>query len=205
MGERRLNGSNDFHAGWTDDMPRLYHEDRTKLTTYPQIARLTSAMDPLATVPIVDFDYIDQHRSELGTIVCTSGGFDPVHPGHLSCILESRRFGDTVIVIVNGDGFLTRKKGKPFQDLTTRCQILSFARGADFIVPFEIDNDQTVTEALRRIKPHVFTKGGDRCSPESLPEWDVCREFGIRVEFEVGAPKHWSSSDFLKKWTGVSQ
>jgi len=152
--------------------------------------------------PIVDFDYIDQHRSEFGTIVCTSGGYDPVHPGHLSVIAESKKFGDTVIVLVNGDGFLTRKKGKPFQDLHTRCQIMSYVLGADFIVPFEIDNDQTVREALRRIRPHVFTKGGDRCSPETLPEWDICNEFNIRVEFEVVAPKNWSSSEFLAKWKG---
>ena len=53
--------------------------------------------------PIVDFDYIDKHRDELGIIVCTSGGFDPIHPGHLSCIAASKNYGDTVVVIVNGD------------------------------------------------------------------------------------------------------
>jgi len=152
--------------------------------------------------PIVDFDWIDAHRAELGRIVCTSGGYDPVHPGHLSCIAASRQFGDTVVVVVNGDGFLTRKKGKPFQDLETRCRIMSYARGADVIVPFEIENDQTVREALRRIKPHVFTKGGDRCSPETIPEWDICQELGITVETGIGEPKNWSSSDFLAKWKG---
>ena len=155
---------------------------------------------PLQPAPIVDFDWIDAHRNELGTIVCTSGGFDPVHPGHLSVIAESKKFGDTLVVVVNGDGFLTRKKGKPFQDIETRCRIISYARGVDFVVPFEINDDQTVREALRRIKPHVFTKGGDRCSPETIPEWDVCQELGIKVETGVGAPKNWSSSEFLAKW-----
>lgn len=150
--------------------------------------------------PIVDFDYIDAHRDDLGIIVCTSGGYDPIHPGHMSCIMESGRFGDTVVVVVNGDGFLTQKKGKPFQDLGTRCRIVSYARGADLVVPFEIDGDTTVREALRRIRPHVFTKGGDRCSPETIPEWGVCEELGIRVETGIGEPKNWSSSDFLKKW-----
>ena len=148
----------------------------------------------------VSFDDIDRLRGELGRIVCTSGGYDPVHPGHLSCILESKKFGDTVIVVVNGDSFLTAKKGKPFQNLETRCRIMSYARGADFIVPFEIENDQTVREALRRLKPHVFTKGGDRCSPETIPEWDVCKELGIAVETGIGEPKNWSSSEFLAKW-----
>lgn len=155
---------------------------------------------PLQPAPIVDFDWIDAHRDELGTVVCTSGGFDPVHPGHLSVIAESKKFGDTVVVVVNGDGFLTRKKGKPFQDLETRCRIMAYARGVDFVVPFEIEDDQTVREALRKIKPHVFTKGGDRCSPETIPEWSVCQELGITVETGVGAPKNWSSSEFLAKW-----
>lgn len=156
--------------------------------------------ESLQPSPIVDFEYVDRHRSELGTIVCTSGGFDPIHPGHLSCIAASKRFGDTVIVIVNGDDFLTRKKGRPFQNLETRCQIVSYVRGADLIVPFEIENDSTVREALRRIRPHIFTKGGDRCSPETIPEWGVCEELGIRVETGIGEPKNWSSSEFLAKW-----
>jgi D-beta-D-heptose 7-phosphate kinase/D-beta-D-heptose 1-phosphate adenosyltransferase len=156
--------------------------------------------DSAQPAPIVDFDWIDAHRAELGTIVCTSGGFDPVHPGHLSCIVESRQFGDTVVVIVNGDSFLTTKKGKPFQDMETRCRIMSYARGVDYVVPFDIEGDQTVREALRRLKPHVFTKGGDRISPETIPEWDICQELGIKVESGIGEPKNWSSSDFLKKW-----
>ncbi len=153
-----------------------------------------------APAPIRSFEEIDRIRPSLGRIVCTSGGYDPVHPGHLSCITESKKFGDTVVVIVNGDGFLTRKKGRPFQNLETRCRIMSYARGADIVVPFEIEDDQTVREALRRLKPDVFTKGGDRCSPETIPEWDVCQELGITVETGVGEPKNWSSSDFLAKW-----
>ena len=64
---------------------------------------------------IVDFDYFDIHRDELGKIVCTSGGYDPVHPGHLSVISESKKFGDTVVVIVNGDAFLSAKKDGRFK------------------------------------------------------------------------------------------
>lgn len=156
--------------------------------------------EPPIPAPIVDFNYLDLHRTELGTIVCTSGGFDPIHPGHLSCIADSRQFGDTLVVIVNGDSFLRQKKGKPFQDLQTRCRIVSYARGVDLVLPFEIAGDPTVREALRRLRPHVFTKGGDRCSPETIPEWAVCAELGIRVETGLGEPKNWSSSDFLARW-----
>jgi len=162
-------------------------------------------MKDLRPAPIVDFDYVDAHRASLGTIVCTSGGYDPIHPGHMSCIADSKRFGDTLVVLVNGDAFLTAKKGKPFQDLVTRCRIVSHVRGVDLVVPFEVEGDQTVTEALRRLKPHVFTKGGDRVDAATIPEWDVCRDLGIRVETGIGEPKLWSSSEFLSKWSSKKE
>jgi D-beta-D-heptose 7-phosphate kinase/D-beta-D-heptose 1-phosphate adenosyltransferase len=158
------------------------------------------AITPLEPAPIVDFPAIDRLRSTLGKIVVASGGFDPLHPGHASNLLESKALGDTLVVVVNGDGFLRAKKGKPFQDLKTRCQIVSFVRGVDYVVPFEIEGDSTVCQALRRLRPHVFAKGGDRSAPHLVPEWDVCQELGIEIVFGVGAKKEWSSSDFLKEW-----
>jgi cytidyltransferase-like protein len=155
-------------------------------------------MDNLAR--IVSFEEFNQIHDQLGRIVCTSGGFDPLHPGHASCLVESKQYGDTLVVVVNGDGFLKRKKGKPFMDLKTRCQVVSFIREVDYVIPFEIEGDQTVTEALRHIRPHVFTKGGDRIDETSIPEWGVCQDLGIQVISGVGQPKLWSSSDFLKEW-----
>jgi cytidyltransferase-like protein len=159
-------------------------------------------MHDASPAPIIGFDEFNARREEFGTIVCTSGGFDPIHPGHLTCIAESKKFGDTVVVLVNGDEFLTRKKGKPFQDLETRSRIVSHVRGVDFVIPFITTDpeDMTVREGLSRLKPHIFTKGGDRCSPETIPEWDVCQNLGIKVETGVGEPKNWSSSEFLAKW-----
>jgi cytidyltransferase-like protein len=136
----------------------------------------------------------------MGRIVATSGGYDPVHPGHTSSIHESHKYGDTVVVIVNGDNFLTKKKGKPFIDLNTRCHTMSYISGVDYVIPFEIENDQTVCVALEKLKPHVFTKGGDRIDASSIPEWDVCQANGIEIVSGVGFDKNWSSSDFLKKW-----
>ena len=154
----------------------------------------------LRPADIVDFDAIDRLRPTLGRIVVASGGFDPLHPGHASNLLEARKLGDTLIAVVNGDAFLRTKKGKAFQDLKTRCQIVSFIRGVDFVVPFEIANDQTVCEALRRLKPHIYAKGGDRSAPHLIAEWPICQELGIEVVFGVGAGKEWSSSDFLREW-----
>ena len=149
---------------------------------------------------IVSFEEFDKLRPTLGTIVCTSGGFDPIHPGHASCISESRKYGDTVVVIVNGDNFLRAKKGKPFMDLETRTHLVSYIRGADYVIPFEIENDQTVSIALERLKPHTFTKGGDRIDESTIPEWGICQKNGIKVISGVGHEKVWSSSEFLKEW-----
>ena len=135
-----------------------------------------------------------------GKLVATSGGFDPIRPGHISCIVESKQHGDVLAVIVNGDAFLRAKKGKPFQDLRTRCSIVSAVRGVDFVIPFEIENDATVSRALEIIRPHVFTKGGDRVDEHTIPEWNVCERHDITIVTQVGMKKEWSSSAFLKDW-----
>ena len=139
-------------------------------------------------------------RPKLGKIVATSGGYDPIHPGHISNIIESKKYGDTLVVIVNGDHFLSAKKWRPFQNLETRSLIVSGIAGVDYVIPFEIENDQTVNKALEMIRPDIFTKGGDRVDEKTLPEWEVCHKHGIKIVFGVGEDKKWSSSWFLKDW-----
>jgi len=151
--------------------------------------------------PIISFEEFAKLRPKLGKIVATSGGYDPIHPGHISCIIESKKYGDTLAVIVNGDAFLTAKKGRPFQELKTRCQIVSGIREVDYVIPFEIDNDPTVIKALELLKPDVFTKGGDRIDESTIPEWGICQKYGIEVISGVGEDKQWSSSQFLHDWT----
>jgi cytidyltransferase-like protein len=136
--------------------------------------------------PIVSFDEFALLRPSLGNIVCTSGGFDPLHPGHVSCISQSKQYGDTLVVIVNGDNFLRAKKGKPFMDIKTRCHLVSYVRNVDYVIPFEIEHDQTVNVALERIQPHIFTKGGDRVDETSIPEWNTCLKHNIKVISGVG-------------------
>ncbi len=154
--------------------------------------------------PIVSFEDFDSARPD-GRIVATSGGFDPIHPGHISSLQDSAQFGDVVVVIVNGDAFLRAKKGRSFQDLQTRCLIVSAIRRVDYVVPFEIEGDLTVCEALRRLRPNVFTKGGDRVDAQSIAEWEVCKELGIEVVTGVGADKQWSSSWFLEAWSQAAR
>jgi hypothetical protein len=73
------------------------------------------------------------------------------------------------------------------------------------VVPFEIEGDLTVNEALRRIHPAVFTKGGDRVDVDTIPEWDICQELGIEIVTGVGAGKQWSSSWFLEAWAQAAR
>lgn len=149
---------------------------------------------------IVSFDEFDKLRPSLGKIVCTSGGFDPIHPGHVSCIHQSKQYGDTLVVVVNGDNFLKVKKGKAFMDLATRCHIVAHLKSVDYVIPFEIENDQTVSVALEKIRPHIFTKGGDRINAATIPEWNTCQKHNIKIISGVGFDKLWNSSNFLKEW-----
>jgi cytidyltransferase-like protein len=161
--------------------------------------RLTLFMTNKNYADIICFEDFEKLRSGLGKVVCTSGGFDPLHPGHASAIIESKQFGDTLVVIVNGDNFLTKKKGKPFMDLDTRCRIIASLRNVDYVIPFEIEGDTTVCEALKRIKPDVFTKGGDR-DLTNTPELEVCRALNIEIKTHVGLSKQWASSEILSEW-----
>lgn len=154
--------------------------------------------------PIVSMEELVAQVPQTNYMVATSGGYDPIHPGHISCMIESKKFNPILVVIVNGDSFLAEKKGKAFQDLKTRCQIVSTIKGVDFVVPYESSNP-TVCQVLEYIRPGVFTKGGDRCDRETIPEWEVCKKNNVRVMTGVGEPKNWSSSDFLDKWSQHKQ
>lgn len=151
---------------------------------------------------IVSFEEFDKIKKDLVSIVCTSGGFDPIHSGHISCFQESKKYAETLVVIVNGDSFLKSKKGKPFMNLKERCSIVSSIKNVDYVIPFEIKNDSSVIKALERIKPHFFTKGGDRYDKSTIAEWEICEKLNIEIITNVGNDKvDTSSSKYLKDWT----
>ena len=139
-------------------------------------------------------------RSWGKKIVATSGGFDPIHIGHLRCFQQSADMAHNswgvFVVIVNGDGFLTRKKGKPFMPLEERMEIIAGFRGIDYVVPWD-DGSQTVVGAIERLKINIFTKGGDRDASTNVPEFDTCQQIGAKVVFNVGGNKIQSSSALI--------
>ncbi len=121
--------------------------------------------------------------------IVISGGFDPIHPGHIAMIEDAAKYGE-VHIIVNSDAWLIRKKGFFFQPWTDRRKIL------EAYTPhiYEVDDaDGTVCEALRLIKPTYFGNGGDR-TVTNTPELDVCAELGIEPVFGLGGGKYSSSS-----------
>lgn len=131
-------------------------------------------------------------------LVATSGGFDPLHVGHLRCIRESAELGKTLVVIVNGDGFLERKKQYKFMRVEDRLEIIDGIKGVDIVIPFD-DGTQYVSGAIKLIKPDIFAKGGDRAEPKDIPEWDICQQVGCKVAFNIGGGKIRSSSELVEK------
>lgn len=131
-------------------------------------------------------------------IVATSGGFDPLHCGHIRCFKEAKKLGE-LIVILNSDNFLKKKKGQCFMPYRERKELLESIRYVDKVVPC-IDKDQTVCQTLALLHPDIFVKGGDR-TITNIPEREVCERLGIKMIFGVGGNKIQSSSWLLKKWT----
>jgi len=128
------------------------------------------------------------------TTVCVSGGFDPAHIGHLRMMIESANYGN-LIAIVNSDEWLMRKKGYIFMPFEERCEILRGFRCV-YDTTFVDDSDESVCEALRRLKPDYFANGGDRKNTNT-PEMAVCKELDIELLWNVGGGKIQSSSDLV--------
>tara|TARA_A100001391_G_scaffold102453_1_gene68172 strand:- start:473 stop:892 length:420 start_codon:yes stop_codon:yes gene_type:complete len=123
--------------------------------------------------------------------VMVSGGFDPIHIGHVRMIREAATVGN-VIVVINSDAWLRRKKGYVFMPWEQRAEIIEALAGVSAVHEVD-DEDGTVCEALRRLRPTYFANGGDRFQ-SNTPEGEVCRELNIEMLFGVGGGKIQSSS-----------
>jgi D-beta-D-heptose 7-phosphate kinase/D-beta-D-heptose 1-phosphate adenosyltransferase len=126
--------------------------------------------------------------------IMVSGGFDPLHIGHLRMIKEAAKVGK-VIVVANSDAWLLRKKGYIFMPWEERKEIIEGYSEVDRVEAVD-DSDGSVCEALRRIRPTYFANGGDRTN-KNTPEMAVCDELGITMLWEVGGGKIQSSSEMV--------
>jgi cytidyltransferase-like protein len=126
--------------------------------------------------------------------IAISGGLDPIHVGHINMIQAASEFGD-VIVILNSDAWLKRKKGYVFMPYNERKCVLNQLKGVTAVSAVD-DADGTVCEALRRLKPDMFGNGGDRTAINT-PEASVCQELNIKMVWNLGGHKIQSSSGLI--------
>lgn len=141
-------------------------------------------------------------------VVIVTGGFDPLHSGHIAYFKAARELGEHLIVGVNSDAWLTRKKGKPFMPFEERAAIIKELGCVDEVIGFN-DNDDSACAAITQVLSTkgsswsvVFANGGDRINTNT-PEYKVYGEHAdVEFVWKVGgSDKKNSSSWILKEWT----
>jgi len=140
----------------------------------------------------------------MKTIVLITGGFDPIHSGHISFIQESAKLGDLLVVGVNSDNWLSRKKGRSFMPVIERANVLRNIKGVDFVIDFD-DSDSSAKHAIWMVRQSypqdqiIFANGGDR-TKDNIPEMDVV-DNNLEFVFGIGGEdKKNSSSWILEEW-----
>ena len=141
----------------------------------------------------------------IKNVIILSGGFDPVHKGHIRMFREAANLGANVIVGLNSDEWLTRKKGKPFMKWEERAEILESCKFINQVISFD-DSDDTANDSIKRVFDMYsvdssdyniyFANGGDR-KTNNTPEMTVCEEEGIEMLWNVGGGKIQSSSTLV--------
>jgi cytidyltransferase-like protein len=135
-------------------------------------------------------------------ILIVSGGFDPLHEGHIKMIEDASKLGQ-VIVIVNTDKFLLAKKGFYFQNESLRALIMQSLKNVHESI-ISIDQDMTVNSTLTKIRENhpsqklIFANGGDRVNKDCIPEYPTCKNLNIEMAFNIGGEKINSSSKIFE-------
>lgn len=124
---------------------------------------------------------IDKLHEEGKTVVTTNGCFDILHVGHVRYLQKTKSFGDVLIVLLNSDKSVKSIKGdsRPINPEADRAEILCALSCVDYVVLFDEDSPR---DLLDEMNPDVYTKGADY-TMETLPEADIMRKNGTRVEF----------------------
>lgn len=132
-------------------------------------------------------------------IVSVSGGFDPIHAGHVRLFCEAKKLGDKLVVILNNDNWLKKKKRIIFMPERERKEVIEALRCVDRVVLTShprSPKDMSVCGELKKIRPDVFANGGDR-TYKNIPEIEVCKKVGCKMVFGVGRGGKIQSSSWL--------
>ncbi len=142
-------------------------------------------------------------KKQSETWVAVSGGFDPLHIGHVRMFEEARKLGDKLVVILNNDNWLRDKKGFSFMSEKERAEMILSYPHVDKVVitahaPGEFYEDKSVVRELRALRPAIFANGGDR-KPDGdpVPEVTLCEELGIKLVYNVGYGGKVQSSSWM--------
>ena len=142
-------------------------------------------------------------EQKMPDIILVSGGFDPIHSGHIKLINDANKYGD-VVVLLNSDEWLQNKKGKEFLPFSEMKIIMQNIKGVIDVIEFD-DSDKTCVNGIQKAKSLFknnlikFANGGDRKN-NTTPEKDYCDKNNIETLFGIGGNKSNSSSWILKKW-----
>jgi len=134
-------------------------------------------------------------------VVAVSGGFDPVHVGHVRMFNEAKKLGDELVVILNNDNWLRKKKGFVFMAEQERKELIGAFEVVDQVIISRhqpSDSDRSVCRELKKLRPHIFANGGDR-KPDGdpVPEVALCEELGIKMVYNIGQGGKVQSSSWL--------
>ena len=136
----------------------------------------------------------------IKNVIIVSGGFDPVHKGHIRMFREAANLGHQVIIGLNSDDWLTRKKGKPFMKWEERAEILESCKFVTQVLSMD-DSDDTASDIIKQVANLYknqdmniyFANGGDR-KKGNVPELDVCKDLNVVMLWGIGGGKIQSSS-----------
>lgn len=140
-----------------------------------------------------------EKKRDKKKVVAVSGGFDPLHVGHVRLMEEARKLGDKLVVILNNDHWLRKKKGYVFMPQEERKEIIkALSCVDDVLITSHPENPQdiSVCAELKKLKPDIFANGGDRLA-DNIPEVQVCKEIGCEMVFNVGHGGKIQSSSWL--------
>jgi len=139
-------------------------------------------------------------RGRKKVVVAVSGGFDPIHIGHVRYLTEAKKLGTELVVILNNDNWLKKKKGFVFMPEKERMEVLMGIKAVDRVVLSlhkKNDPDRSVSKDLARLKPDIFANGGDRRDESDIPEAATCKKHGIKMVFGTGVGGKVQSSSWL--------